>query len=156
MAAKTTVSYVGRTVDLYLFNDLPLTTPGVPMRLKPLPSGRIITGLEKAIQRWVTLFLTPIGSVTSAPLAGSSFIPSVQSGAIQNVADIVTVFAAANAQVMEQLPVTDTMKLDEIIASVELEDGSQVSPPNLYLRIKILTQAGSSRVVTVPVSTVIR
>jgi len=126
------------------------------MSLKPLPAGRLIAGLEKAIQRWVTLFLTPVGSVTTSPLVGSSFIPAIQSGTLQNTADLESAFAAASAQVREQLPVTASMKDDEIIDTVELMDGSWVRPPRIFLQVKIVTRAGSSRLITVPVSTVIR
>lgn len=115
--------------------------------------SRRVTGLQKLIQRYTVLFLTPKGSVKYHPDQGSRFINAFGADNIQTSGDIVAQFAFANYDVIAQLrwEETDDDPDDERIKSVSLLDYNiDYSEGRLYLKVRLISLAGESAELTIP------
>lgn len=126
-------------------------------RLQPLRlglEGSACSGLQKASQSFLKMFLTDKGSVAGDADAGTSFMPALRSSYIRDEASLASLFQIAVTDVLnyQGLYQTDTTAPDEIIDSVELLKWD-MRPGFLSIQVKITTQAGTSAEYTVPVTT---
>lgn len=139
---------MSKTIDIFAFKD---NKGALDMQLLE-DGGYVCTGIQKLIQNWVILFLTPKGSVTFDPERGSTFVPETQHARTEYA--INTAFIFANDDVVTQLKSNEAedQSDDERIQSAELKDiaffGNEVS-----ISVKITSQSGDSREVVLPVNT---
>lgn len=154
--ATTSVDYTGRTVDLSIFigakadGDQQLT-------LDFTSGGDVITGVEKMVQTYTYLFLTEQGSVEYFPTLGTTFITAVQQGVINNENDVQNQFNLA-AELIRQTMDLAADNADPALQPDEIYDSSTLLSFNLdklnsllTMQIQVTSQAGSSRVVFLPV-----
>lgn len=149
----TTRDYTGRQVDLEFLQEIrePLLGTEVDMRLGHPTVSRNVTGVQKAVQRYVLLFLTQLGTIRGAPGLGTLAIPQLRANAGRGAVKIRQVFEIANRRVLqalraddEQFDVFGPIPADEIILSAELRSSSYVlATSTLSLEVWITLQSGS-------------
>lgn len=155
MAVST--DYTGRTVDLLIFQGVqPTGDQSIDLSFSLETGGYVCTGVQKVAQTWLILFMTDRGSVLNKPTRGSSFFPAIRNGSIRVEDDVSAQFALAAEQVRQ------TMDLDATEAG-DLPDDERLDEANLlsyrldrpaallYLKVRILTIAGDSRDIILPV-----
>lgn len=153
------INYTGRSVDLFIFQGaLPAGERQISLGFGT--AGEVITGIQKLVQSFTTLFLTRIGSVKYNSQLGSSFIASMQRGQIRNESDVRTEFALAVEDVRNILVAdaeVNAPSTDEIYASAALESFElNKSASLLLLKVRVNSAAGESREVFLPVPLAIR
>lgn len=117
-------------------------------------SGKICTGIQKLAQRWALEFLTELGSMVHRPDRGCEFMTLVRFGRLRNRADVSSAFVAANLTVARNLQLEEypNMPDDERFEAAELANVS-IQPSFIDLRVIIVSRAGNSRAVILPVET---
>ncbi len=151
-----TVDYVGREFDLLAFRGaepvgdilLDQTLFGVDA------GGEVCTGVQKLAQRWVLHFLTVLGSMPFLPLRGTTFISDVRSGALRSESDVQIRFNAAAVKVRldMQAEEDDTMNDEDRLGTPGANLLSlTLSQDLLTLRVEIMSLAGSSRRIILPI-----
>jgi hypothetical protein len=159
-ATLKTYDYTGRTVDVAAFDgaysdsefELAQGIMGAGYK-----SGKVVTGIQKLVQRWVIEFLTPVGSMPYLLDRGSIFLNSARSGRLRTEADVVSLFAFCNSKISDNLLREDLLGVypedeqysDAKLISVAVSVGSKVS-----LTIAINSKAGADRIFTVPIQIV--
>ena len=154
-----TLDYSGRQVDIELLQSI---TKPVELQRVTISSvnqtPKLVTGIQKLVQRYASLLLTSVGTVQFDQTAGTVFMPNVAHGLIQTRGRLQQVFASSNLAVIQQLRLddedTDTygaVPEDEQIASARLLDFDiDFVASTIYLRILITTVAGSDIEFIVP------
>jgi hypothetical protein len=148
-------SYTGRTYDVSAFRgqqaagairlDASLAGPG--------DSGEAITGTLKVAQWFLIEFLTALGSLPYDPSRGTSFVPSLISGALQTETDVFVAFsfAVGNLTVLAAQLEPETAPLDEQFATAVL-NSVLITPGVVQLSITLTTMAGASRAIILPIA----
>lgn len=119
-------------------------------------NGEICVGIQKLAQRWVMEFLTELGSMRFLPNRGCRFVTDLRRGRLRRQVDVVTSFGfsaftiAANLQQEE----TTDMPDDERFDKAELLDIT-VAQDSISLSVNVLSLAGTSRAVILPISTAV-
>ena len=156
--APASVDYTGRSVDLLIFQGVEVAgkqkiTTGWG------DAGELCTGVQKVAQTWLTLFLTEPGTVLNKSTRGSDFITAIRLGRIQVESDVPAEFALAAEQVRRTMDLdaaTEDWPTDERLDEATLEGFTLNKEASyLYLKVRILSVAGESRIVYLPVPTVI-
>lgn len=157
--AKTT-NYTNRKVDVLAldgtFSDK-LFELDQHLYGKSNTSGKVCSGVQKLVQRWLIEFLTPKGSLLYLPDRGSSFLSLVRSGRVRTEFDAAIIFNSAKAEVefnLLQEDLNTTYQDDEKYGSVDLLGVQVVAGSKLTISLRINSLAGASRVFVVPVSVV--
>lgn len=150
----TIADYQGRKFDLLAFQPNKGVTELSQSLVSDDNGGLICTGVQKLAQRWVLEFLTPTGSIPYKLERGSSFITNVRSGSIQNNVDVVAYFSAAESEVGTNLKNEDksTDPEDERYSTATLDGFSLTDDGKLILEVTVLSVAGTSRTVILPIS----
>ena len=160
MIRKTSTSYAGRQLDIEMLKHIEI--PAGRQRVHPNvhDSPRIVSGIEKAVQRYAKLFLTNLGSVKTARGVGSELLPSVKTGRVSNTAYLSHLCSAANLHALLAMKEDDenTDKFgvipdDEFIVStrivkLSLDRGSSTANVHIFIE----TAAGDGYTFVVPVS----
>jgi len=157
-----TRDYTGRQVDLEC-----LQTIGEPAGVTELSltavdgTSRRVTGMQKVIQRYVTLLLTPSSSVPFPDEDDNMLLDALRAGTVSNMGYLRHLFNTASAVALDIIRrddyntqmFGDTVD-DERITSVEL-DGITVdyATSTLGLSLVFRTAAGSDYAYVLPVST---
>lgn len=145
------------TYDLLIFSGyVPNTQYASAIELFDATTGsEACTGIIKLAQRWLLEFLTETGSQTNQPTRGCGFLTAFRLGQMQTEAAVEAQFRFAETTVLRNLlsDNTDTTPLDETLASATL-DSIAILPGNLQLTISIVSAAGSTRTVAVPIGTI--
>lgn len=117
-------------------------------------SGQICTGVQKLAQRWILEFLTETGSMQFLLQRGCDFMTSVRRGRMRTEADVAAEFNFALIDIQRNLLAeeTDEMPDDERYNGAELT-ALAILPGFLQLTVKIMSRAGDSRAVILPIST---
>ena len=152
-------NYTGRSVDLLIFQGAQAAGEQ-KIHLGFGTAGEVVTGIQKLVQAFTTLFLTRIGSVPYNTSLGSSFITSMRRGSIQDESDVRTEFALAVENVRETL-LNDAEENDppddETFDSAELESFTlDEASSTLTMYVRVNSVAGESREVFIPVPLAIR
>lgn len=163
---KKSRSYAGRQVDLELLKHV--EDPAVfnsLRRVNPVltTTPRIVSGIEKAVQRYAKLFLTHIGSVKLAPDVGNDLLSEIAMGRVGSEGYLTHLVTAANADTLNALASDDEdpdtygeLPDDERIVAAE-----PISAETLYdngtggrvkVRIAITTAAGEDYTFIIPVA----
>jgi len=157
MATTPSTNYTGRVIDLSIFQfdgerlsgDLELAY-GSPVK--------IITGMEKAKQAWLSVFLTAKNSALFEPNRGTFFgevvgQTNIDTSTIEHVANIATV-ETMNIVTDDQLGSTKEIPDDEYIVGAQVLDiMSDVNDPSqLLLQIGLKNRAGAVFTVYAPLA----
>ena len=156
------INYSGRQIDVELLQSItePLVTQQVSIS-NVTKQPKIVTGVQKALQRYTTLFLSILGDVRFAADQGTNFMAALWSGRIWNAAVLLTAFALANQATLRQMYLDDARpevfgdtSADEVIAAAVLEDYSvDATTGTVSLTIAFTTAAGSVINYVIPVAT---
>lgn len=116
--------------------------------------GQICVGAQKLAQRWTLEFLTEIGSMPGRPTRGCNFMTRIRRGSIRTRLDVVQGFYAAALRIRTTLQAEEyaNMPTDEKLADVELVAVTFL-PGYLSLKVNVLSVAGTSRPLILPVET---
>jgi len=157
------LDYSNRQIDIELLQSI--LKPGVdPQRVNlavVTKSPKIVTGMEKLVQRYTLLLLTRIGEIHFDPTSGSSLMDALLSGTIQSKGNLLTLFSLANLSVMRTINQEDSltdiygdMPLDEQLQSANLTDASvDTATATVYLNVSLTTKAGSNMEFIIPTTT---
>lgn len=157
-----TRDYTGRQVDLECLQTIVEPTGVSELSLTATKGeSRRVTGMQKAIQRYVTLLLTPSSSVPFPEDAGNELLDALRAGTVSNTGYLRHLFNVASAVALDIIRRDDynTQMFgdqvdDERIAAVEL-DGVTIdyATSTLGLSLVFRTEAGSDYAYVLPVST---
>lgn len=152
----TIADYIGRSVDVAAWTGQQASgdTFVTPALASPGNSGEVCTGIVKLMQRWQLEFLTISGTILFLPDRGCDFMYLLRSGQLQTTIDVEQAFYLSASQVKLNLTAEDTptTPLDEQLASVSLLSVT-LSADTLDLYVSLVSQAGESRVVILPIQT---
>jgi hypothetical protein len=157
-----TRDYTGRQVDLEFLQTVNSPVDTVEMSMSAvLGSSRRVAGIQKAIQRYVALLLTPSDSVPFAGDAGNALYSALRSGSVSNMGYLRHLFNMANAVALDTMRKDDynisrfgDQPDDERVASVSLS-GMTIdhSTSTLGLSLTFRTAAGSDYSYILPITT---
>jgi hypothetical protein len=150
------IDYANRKYDyLALRNVQPIGEAQLQLELfNEKDSGQIAVGVQKLAQRWLLEFLTDRGSMPGLPTRGTNFMRSVTSGNARNASDLRVLFdlAVFDAGVNLRDEEDDTWPADERFSGAALV-GVSFTPGYANLRITVVSAAGASRGIILPIST---
>lgn len=163
MPRATTRSYAGRQVDLELLKHIEETLPKQPVEPDVVETPRIVSGIEKAVQRYTKLFLTNLGSVRLDTTIGNDLLRGIAEGRVQNQAELDHLYSEANAATLDALSIDDEdtdvygdIPDDERIESTTLENLELVYDSMTGGRVKVhiilTTAAGNDFRFIIPVA----
>lgn len=143
----------GRTVDVSV-----LQTPSLrgdtrlSMSLGPDVGGQEITGIQKVVQQFASLFLTERGSSFFDSSRGTDFTGLLTSGRLYSDAEVSMHFQMSASDIVDYMrkSATADTPADEQITEAVLS-WFTLAPPSLVLGIKINTAAGTSRPIILPI-----
>ena len=155
------VNYADRQVDVELLQSIPQ-----PVELKRVYTNfihgpsKIVTGIQKAVQRYALLLLTTVKDVNFDQRQGTNFLRPILSGNIQNRGAFQSLFVLANADVRNQLRAEDadtdlygSIPDDERITNSALLDFDiDFNTATVTLRVGLTTAAGDTYTFIVPVT----
>lgn len=120
----------------------------------PTNSGQICAGVQKLAQRWLLEFLTENGSMPGRPDRGTRFMRLVRQGRLRTTPAIAAEFsfAAYEARINLQNEENATWPDDERLGDVRLTSLAFL-PGYAKLYIQIVSRAGETRDVLLPIST---
>lgn len=147
-----TADYVGKTIDLWAFQQLKGGSGLLEQSmLLPVP-GYICTGIEKLIQRWVIEFFTKQGSMPFQPNRGSTFMTAFSQGELQIEADLIAEFGFAADQIFNNIvaATSENAPPEEILQTAVLNEIS-ILADQLRLTVTITSAAGTARQVILPI-----
>lgn len=155
MALST--DYTGRTVDLLIFQGVKASgKQPIDLAFGLNEGGYICTGVQKVAQTWLTLFMTDRGTVLNKPNRGSSFFPAIRRGRIRNEDDVVAEFSIAAEQVRQTMDL-DAAEAGDLPEDERLDEAILLDytidrfAGMLYLKVQIVTIAGTDRDIILPV-----
>lgn len=156
-----TVNYSGRQVDLELLQSV--LRPVAEQRVYITNVGtvpKIVTGVEKAIQRYTSILLTTLGDVHFDPGTGSTFMQTLVQGGIRNKGYLGHLFGIANAQTLRILARDDmdlrfgvTPRDERIVAGALQDTVIDYASGTVNLTVLLTLAAGDEFVFVVPIST---
>ena len=158
----TSRDYTDRLVDLECLRTIAKPVGEVEVSLSSISgTTRRVTGMQKAIQRYVTLLLTPTASRLFPNSQGNQLYDSLRAGTVSDAGYLRHLFNVASIAAIDAINKDDynTEKFgdipdDERIATVELDGVTldyQTSTVGLSLIFR--TVAGSDYTYILPVST---
>jgi len=154
---KTTTDYAGRQVDVELLQSI--RTPDVTQRVsisnvKHTP--KMVTGLEKMVQRYTNLLLSYLDSTHFDSANGTDFLGSLLGG-FQNLGVLQSVFTVANSGVLSQLgadnsnlmygPIPDD---ENIVSAVLLRSDIDIGSSTVLLQVQLTSVSGDTAVFIIP------
>ena len=157
----TNTNYANRQVDVELLQTVTQPANLVPVTVSTVRTApKMVTGIEKLVQRYTLLLLTHTGTVHFDQAQGGDLLTLVFGGYVQDAGQLNYAFASANSIVVAALYAEDintdvygVVPDDEQISSATLLD-AQVdrNTATAYLRIRINSKAGTSFEFVVPVT----
>lgn len=157
-----TRDYTGRQVDLECLQTVADPVGTVELSLTATRgASRRVTGVQKAVQRYVSLLLTPSESVPFPGDDGNILLSALRTGAVSNKGYLRHLFNMASAVALDTIRKDDyninmfgEQTDDERIASVELV-GMTIdhATSTLGLSLTFQTVAGSDYAYVIPVQT---
>lgn len=156
-----TTDYNNRLVDVELLQSV--TTPSAIQRVFVTSVGsepKIVTGIQKAAQRYAVLLLTSAGDVKFAEDMGGELVVRLVRGTIQNMGYLRHIFSMANSNALRLLKADDdsdtygSLPDDERIVKAVLTDAvMDYSQGTLTLEVRLTTAAGDAFNFVVPINT---
>jgi len=151
---STIADYQDRKVDILAFQLSDSKSQLSQTVAQDGSGGNICTGIQKLAQRWVLEFLTPVSSVPYKPDIGTPFIDQVRRGLIKNNFDVASYFSVSALIVELNLKKADSLDdpADERFSKATLDGFSFSNSGKLILNVTLLSAAGTSRKVIMPIS----
>ena len=159
MKRPTSKSYAGRQVDIEVLRHVEemLRKQRVHPDLNTTP--RIVSGIEKAVQRYAKLFLTVAGSVRLDRGLGSILLTEIKAGRVSNTAVLDSLYSRANSAALQAIMRDDSQAVfgdipdDERIVNTTLVD-MELDYRNATVRIHVMitTAAGGTFTFVIPVA----
>lgn len=143
------------TYDLSMVRIQPNGAPAIQQIAGPGDIGRIITGSDKLVQKYVVILMTEKGSIPYAPKRGSNFINILKMNGMYTEADFLTAFAGAQLDLSSQLKPKPTDPSDEQFKKATVKNIT-ITSDTISLMITIFTAAGTGIQVTVPITFVLQ
>lgn len=120
---------------------------------------RAVTGMQKAVQRYITTLTTALGSVSFDARFGTNFWRDMQRGAAQNPGRLAAALSFANFDALRSMRLDDedtetygVSSPDERLVSVKLVDFVVDSASGtLYLKLDLINAAGAHYAYELPV-----
>jgi hypothetical protein len=152
LAITYSKNITGRSFDIDWFHILETSQAG-EVNFMFNNRSRKLTGLEKMIQKWTLLFLTPQGSDPFEPDLGTDFYRVLESssgdeGYISNIVNSAISDASEQIEVVQSE--VENLPEDETFSAAALISISVVSQ-TLDVRIQLVNAQGESRIYTLPV-----
>jgi hypothetical protein len=152
---STVVDYVGRTSDVAAFDGIqPVGEVLLIAQLAaPEHSGKIVTGIQKLVQRFLLELLTEQDSMPYLPERGCLFLYEARAGYWQTQLDVQGAFARALSQIRRNLQndETDADPDDERFGAAQLQAVS-LEAGSASLSVALSSLAGSARPVILPIT----
>ena len=156
---RVSTDYSGRKTDLFILQGA-RAEGEQQLYLGFGDAGEEITGIEKLVQSFLTLFLTRTGTIPSRPEVGSDFVTAMQQGRILDDGQVISEFASATEQVKSLLlseAEANNLSDDETVSRIVLQSFDlDRTNSKLTLTVRVESVAGTSRVVYLPVPLAIR
>jgi len=158
----TTRDYTDRQVDLEFLQTIVEPVGVTELSLTAAKgTSRRVTGMQKAIQRYVALLLTPSSSVPFPAEEDNLLLDALKAGTVSNTGYLRHLFNMANAVALDIIRRDDyntqrfgDQRDDERIAAVELAGVTvDYETSTLGLSLVFRTEAGSDYAYVLPVST---
>lgn len=150
--------FTGRSIDLFIMQGAKASgarsiIPGFAGNT----GGKITTGVQKASQLFLLLFLTEKGSRRHEPEFGSTFLTRMRAGNA-NDSQLAIAFRDAAEDILEQQTrfKSANAPADEILVDIDLLSFVIPSPFEMALEIGLTTANGITRKVILPVSLAIK
>ena len=161
MDTPVTTSYAGRQIVLEMLQSVTLPTQEQRVHLTSVGNdSKIVTGIQKAVQRYAVLLLTTAGDVHFDTNQGGELISKLTTGHIQNMGYLYHIFGIANSNALriiyseDAASVFGTVPDDERITNAELEDAAMdYTTGVISLTVKLTTAAGPDYTFVLPVNT---
>jgi hypothetical protein len=117
-------------------------------------AGMLCTGIQKLAQRFVLELLTEAGSMLYLPARGTQFMIKFRAGYLRTETDVFIAFNLALNDLELSLAAEElaTDSPDEVYASATL-DSVAITNGAASLHVTLMSQAGTSREVIMPIST---
>jgi hypothetical protein len=117
-------------------------------------AGMLCTGIQKLAQRFVLELLTEQGSMPYLPARGTTFMTRFRLGYLRTETDVFIAFNLAmnNLELALAAEELTTDPADERYAGAVL-DSVTITATAAVLHVTLLSQAGTGRVVIMPIST---
>jgi hypothetical protein len=161
-----TKSYAGRQVDLEMLkhvNDPAEFTRWRNVRPSVDETPRLVSGIEKAVQRYAKLFLTHLGSVKLAPGVGNELLYEVAHGNVNSQGYLDHLAIIANADTLDAIRLDDgntdvygSIPDDERITNAELKEVELIydalTGGRVHVHVFITTAAGEGYTFVIPVA----
>ena len=158
----TSTSYTGRQVDLELLQSIAVPSP-LPQEVtlsNVTQIPKVVTGIEKAVQRYTQLLLTTPSDIHFGQTLGGYLISSILQGGVGDQGALSHLFCVTSASALKSLagddlnPSFGTIPDDERIVAAALQS-LDLSPATQTISLSVLltTAAGSSYTFVVPIST---
>lgn len=114
--------------------------------------GEVCTGAQMLAQAWLLEFLKEQGTMAYDEDAGCPFMTAVRRGQLLTETDVFQQFNLSAAQVRQRMLASETVDDpdDERFVSATL-DQVEVAPGSVSLYVTVLTLAGTSRKVILPI-----
>lgn len=154
----TYADYIGRTVDVAAFDGAKPTGKALLAQVlaRPGQGGKIVTGIQKLVQRFLIELFTEAGTVPYHPDRGTMFLTEIRSGELRTHLDVLGAFARAVSTIQRTFAAEDkaTDPPDERLESVTL-DSISFEPGTLRLYATLTSRAGASRPLILPIALVL-
>lgn len=158
------VDYSGRQLDIELLQSI--EQPVTKKRVYPavnhdgVEPPKIVSGIEKAVQRYAKIFLTEAGSVKFEPDTGNEFLYSIRRGMVPNRAYLDYLYNVANHNALRIIRADDAdtetfgpIPDDERILTTDLLGlDIDYSKATVTVSVLITTYAGETYTYITPVA----
>lgn len=148
--SRVSTDYTGRVVDISTASLLATQVSPAAART-PLAFGdptKVIAGVEKAVQAFVTALFTRQGE-TWDPDMGCGFLTAVTTGQIRTPIDAANYFSSEVSGIL--LQINDPEGPDDEYIETAVFLSATVDHVRISLRIQITTRAGTAVTVLVPI-----
>lgn len=148
--SRVSTDYTGRVVDISTAVLLATQVSPAPART-PLSFGnptKVIAGVEKAVQAFVTSLFTRQGEAWD-PSMGCGFLAAVTTGQIRTAIDAANYFSSEVSGIL--LQINDPEGPDDEYIETAVFLSAAVDHARISLRIQITTRAGTAVTVLVPI-----
>lgn len=153
----STTDYSNRTVDLLLLQFI--AHPTLAQKVTPDVTNipRIVTGLEKLVQRYALLFLTKRGSVKNCEQEGTDIVHAVIAGKVYNDSILRTYANQANMWVTnliksEDSSIPDTPLDEQLKSTSVIETRLDKQQGKAFVSIKITSKANEEYIYVTPLA----
>ncbi|MFC1453595.1 hypothetical protein ACFLQL_00255 [Verrucomicrobiota bacterium] len=138
--------YTDRIFDIEVGQTIVYPAGSTQLTISLTNGQRVITGIQKLVQRYMILFLTTEESVHFNQEIGTNFVNALLQNGIKLYNQLFGLFAISNISVIKQLSLdTEGMPDDEILKSAELVDFDiDTANQRLRLNVKIISMAGDA------------